>query len=90
MRNAWSALDAKKLAAVVKRDLASPDMTIAIVAKDGAALKKLLVSGAKTPPSYEAPKPKEITDEDRVIEAEPLGLKDEDVKVIPVADLFAK
>jgi zinc protease len=90
MRNAWSALDAKKLAAVVKRDLATPDMTIAIVVKDAAALKKLLVSGAKTPPAYDAPKPKEITDEDRVIEVEPLGLKDSDVTIVPIADLFAK
>ncbi len=90
MRNAWGALDGKKLAAIVKRDLSMPDMTIAIVAHDGAALKKLLVSGAKTPPAYDAPKPKEITDEDHVLEAEPLGLKDEDVRVIPIADLFAK
>ena len=90
MRNAWSALDAKKLAAVVKRDLSTQDMTIAIVAKDGAALKKLLVSGAKTPPTYDAPKPKDVTDEDRVIEVEPLALKDDDVRVVPIADLFAK
>lgn len=90
VRSAWAALDGKALGAIVKRDLASPDMTIAIVAKDGAALKKLLVSGAKTPPAYDAPKPKEITDEDRVIEAEPLGLKDDDVRVVPIADLFAR
>ena len=90
VRAAFSQLDSKKLAEVVKRDLSTKDMTIAIVAKDAAALKKLLVSGAKTPPTYDAPKPKEITDEDKVIEAEPLGLKDEDVKIVPIADLFAK
>ncbi len=90
VRAAWSALDSKKLAHVVQRDLASRDMTIAIVTKDAAALKKTLVSGTKTPPSYDAPKPKEVTDEDKVIEALPLGLKDEDVKIVPIADLFAK
>ncbi len=90
MRTGWSALDASKLKDVVRRDLSSGDMSIAIVAKDGAALKKALLSGAKSPPAYDAPKPKEITDEDRVIESLPLGLKDEDVKVVPVADLFAK
>jgi len=90
VRAAWSQLDSKKLAEIVKRDLATKDMTIAIIAKDAAALKKLLVSGAKTPPAYDAPKPKEVTDEDRILEAEPLGLKDEDVKIVPIADLFAK
>ncbi|HEY2367793.1 MAG TPA: pitrilysin family protein [Polyangiaceae bacterium] len=90
VRTAFSQLDSKKLAEIVKRDLASKDMTIAIVAKDAAALKKTLLAGTKTPPAYDAPKPKEITDEDKVLEAEPLGLKDEDVKIIPIADLFAK
>ena len=90
VRAAFSQLDSKKLAEVVKRDLSTKDMTIAIVAKDAAALKKTLVSGAKTPPVYDAPKSKEITDEDKVLEAEPLGLKDEDVKIVPIADLFAK
>lgn len=90
MRASWSTLDAKKLAEIVKRDLSTQDLTIAIVAKDGAALKRALVSGAKSPPTYDSPKPKEITDEDRVIEAEPLGLKDEDVKIVPIADQFAK
>jgi zinc protease len=88
MRTAFDALDSQRLKEVIKRDLATGDMTIAIVAKDGAALKKLLVSGQKTPPTYDAPKPKDVTDEDKSIEALPLDLKDEDVRVVPVADLF--
>ncbi len=90
VRAAWTGLDAKKLAQIVKRDLATQDLTIAIVAKDAAGLKKALVSGAKTSPTYDSPKPKEVTDEDKLIEALPLGLKDEDVKIVPIADLFAK
>ncbi|HEY1958875.1 MAG TPA: pitrilysin family protein [Polyangiaceae bacterium] len=90
MRAAWSTLDGKKLAQVVKRDLASGDMTIAIVTKNAAALKKTLVSGEKTPPTYDSPKPKSVTDEDKIIEAFPLHLKDADVTIVPIADLFAK
>ena len=88
MRTAFDALDSQRLKEVIKRDLATGDMTVAIVAKDGAALKKLLVSGQKTPPTYDTPKPKDVTDEDKSIEALPLDLKDEDVRVVPVADLF--
>ncbi len=92
MRTAWNALDARKLSEVVKRDLApfASDMRIAIVSKDAAALKKALVSGAKSPPAYDSPKPKDITDEDLIIEALPLGVKESDIKVVPIADLFAR
>jgi zinc protease len=90
MRAEWGSLDSKKLAAVVARDLATPDLTIAIVAKNGAALKKALISGRKSPPTYDSPKPKAVTDVDREIEALPLGLKAEDVKVVPIAELFAR
>ncbi len=90
MRAAWSTLDSKKLMEVIKRDLARDDLTIAIVAKNGAALKKALVSGEKSPPTYDSPKPKSVTDEDKIIEALPLHLKDADVTVVPIADLFAK
>jgi zinc protease len=90
MRSAWDGLDAAKLKEIIKRHFTTDDMFIAIVAKDGAAVKKALVSGAKSPPTYDAPKPKEITDEDHLIEALPLGLKDEDVRVVPIADVFAR
>jgi zinc protease len=90
MRTAWDALTAAKLKAVVARDLPSGDFGIALVAKDAAALKKVLVSGQKTPPVYDSPKPKEVTDEDKVIEALPLGLKDADVRIVPIAELFAR
>ncbi len=90
MRTAFSALDTQKLKEVVKRDLATTDMRIAIIAKDGAALKRALLSGAKSPPVYDAPKPKEVTDEDRTIEALPLGLTDADVKVVPSSELFSR
>jgi len=90
MRAAWASLDSKKLAQVVARDLATRDMTIAIVTKDAAGLKKALVSGEKSPPTYDSPKPKEVTDEDKAIESMPLGIKAEDVTIVPIADLFAR
>lgn len=88
LRASWAGLDSAKLKQVVARRFTGADMTIVIVSRDGAALKATLVKGDKTPPTYDAPKPREVTDEDRVIEALPLGLKDEDVTVWPIADVF--
>lgn len=88
LRAGWAALTSAKLKEVVARRFTGTDLTIVIVTKDGAALKAALVKGEKSPPTYDAPKPKEVTDEDRIIEALPLGLKDEDVTVLPIADVF--
>lgn len=86
MRAAWQDLDAAKLKEVASRELGTQDLQVAIVAKDAAALEKTLLSDAKTPPAYDAPKPKEVTDEDAIIEA--LPLKVQSVTTMPVADLF--
>ncbi len=88
MRTAWSALTSAKLKDVVAKRFTRDDLTIVLVAKNGAALKAAIVKGDKSPPKYDAPKPKEVTDEDRIIEALPFGVKDADVTVVPIATLF--
>jgi len=88
LQEGFAALDAAKLKAVLARRFTGTDLTIAIVSNDAANLKKTLVSGRPTPPVYDAPKPKEILDEDKIIEKLTLGLKDDDVKIVPVAELF--
>lgn len=84
----FAALDAPKLKAVLAKRFSGTNLAIAIVTNDAAGLKKKLVSGKRTPPVYEAPKPKAVTDEDRLIEQLSLGLKDEDVRIVPVAEMF--
>jgi len=38
--------------------------------------------------SYNSPKPKEITDEDKVIEVYKINVKPEDVVIVPVERVF--
>ena len=38
--------------------------------------------------TYNSPKPPQITDEDKLVVKWPLGLKPEDIKVIPVSEVF--
>ena len=88
LRNGWAGLTSSRLKDLVARHFTGTDLTVVIVTKDAASVKATLVKGDKTPPKYDAPKPKEVTDEDRIIEALPLGLKDEDVTIWPIADVF--
>ena len=88
MRAGWAALDEAGLKAAAGRHLIRDGLFIAIVAKDGKALADALVKGSASPPTYDGPKPREVTDYDKRIEKLPLGIRAEDVRVVPVANLF--
>jgi zinc protease len=88
MRAAWQSLTASKLKDAVSKKLTPNDLTIVIVTKDAAALKKTLIAGTATPPTYDSPKPARVLNADKEIQVLPLGLKDEDVMVVPATSLF--
>jgi hypothetical protein len=46
------------------------------------------VSGAASPITYNSPKPKELLDEDKVIQSFKIDVKPSDVVVRPVEELF--
>ncbi len=88
MRASWQSLNASKLKDATTKKLTPTDLTIVIVSKDAAALKKTLVAGTATPPTYDSPKPARVTDADKEIQKLSLGLKDDDVSIVPAAMLF--
>ena len=47
-------------------------------------------AGTPSPMTYQTPKPQEVMDEDKVIEAYPLGIKREQITIVPVDQMFAK
>lgn len=70
----------------VRRHLQAEDMEIVLVSKNGDALRQALLKGDPSPMTYNSPKPKEITDEDKVIQSYPLNI--DEVRVIPVDRFF--
>jgi zinc protease len=69
--------------AAIKRNLRTNRLVISIVAKHAEDLKLQLASDEPSPIAYNSPKPEAVTKEDRVIEKWPLGLKVEDITVVP-------
>jgi len=66
-----------------------PDrLVIAAVTRNGEELKRQLLTDAPSPMSYNSAKPKEITEEDKLVEAWPLKLRPEDIKVRPAGEVF--
>lgn len=74
----------------IKRHLQYRNLKIAIVTGEAEKLREVLVSGAPTPITYDAPKPPAVLAEDREIAAFPLGVAAERVTIVPVDSAFQR
>ncbi|MGI8899096.1 MAG: M16 family metallopeptidase, partial [Pyrinomonadaceae bacterium] len=72
----------------IRKHLKSDAMRIVIITKDAEALRDAIISSRPSPMTYNSPKPKEITDEDKLIEAFKISVKPEDVVIVPVEKVF--
>ena len=89
-RKMMSMVTLQDVNAAVKKYLQYDNMEIAIVTKDAAGFKEALVKDAPSPITYATPKPQSVMDEDKEISTFPLGIKADDVTIVPVAELFEK
>ena len=76
--------------AAIRKHLQYENLQIAIVTKDAEAFKKALVEETPSPITYATPKPDSVLKEDREIAVFPLHIKAEDIRIVPVAELFVK
>lgn len=76
--------------AAIHKYLRPENLVIGIVSEKADQLADDLAAGKPSPMTYATPKPKSVTDEDKDIEAYPLGLAREQMTVVPVEQMFAK
>lgn len=88
MSRAWGSLTAETAVAAARRHLHPRDLWVSIVAPNARALAAELTSGAPSTITYDTPKPPSVLAEDRDIGAYPLELRPENVRVVPVAEVF--
>jgi zinc protease len=88
MRDQLAKLTLEDVNGAIQRHLKSDRMRIVIVTKDAEALRDAILSGKPSPITYNSPKPKEIMDEDKIIEAYKIDVKPEWVAVVPIAQVF--
>ncbi|NMC69404.1 MAG: insulinase family protein [Myxococcales bacterium] len=86
----WQSVTVEELNAAVRRTLTADDLKIAIVAPDGAALAEALAADAPSPVTYENPVADEILAVDAVVQALPLRIPRENIRIVPIADLFVR
>jgi len=72
----------------IRQYLKSDSMRIAIVTKDATGLRDAIINNKPSPITYNAPKSKEITEEDKSIEAYKIVVKPADIIIVPVDKVF--
>ncbi len=88
MREQLAKLTLEDVNRAIKLYLKSDAMRVAIVTKDAAGLRDAILSNKTSAITYNAPKPKEITDEDKVIEVYKIIVKPNDVVIVPADKVF--
>ena len=88
MREQLAKLTLDEVNRVIKQYLKSDSMRIAIVTKDASGLRDAIINNKPSPITYNAPKPKEILDEDKIIEGYRINVKTDDVMIVPVDRVF--
>jgi zinc protease len=74
----------------IKRHWQYGDLQIVIVTRDAPALAKALVADVPSPITYRTPKPAAMLEEDRQISVYPLKIEAQNVRIVPVEELFEK
>ena len=81
-------LKAEAVNAAIREHLVKSPLYVAIVAPDGAALRAALVAGAPSAKTYEGKVDDAVLAEDEKVGVFDLGIRPEDVVVVPVERLF--
>jgi zinc protease len=75
----------------IKKYLNFDNVYIALITEDAQSLKDALAANTSSPITYANPNmPKEVIDEDQIIQVFPLDVKAEKVRIFPAADFFQK
>jgi zinc protease len=90
MRDTLARLTRADVNAAIKRHLSPQNLSIVIITQDAQPLRDALVSDAFSPVKYDAEKPPALLEEDKVIGALKLGIREDAVRITPVAEVFAK
>jgi len=88
LKAALSRLTRDQVNRAIRKHLRTTDLCIVAVARNCEQLRQKLLANEPSPMRYNAPKPAEILEEDKVVAHWKLDLKPENVRIIPVESVF--
>jgi zinc protease len=90
MRDRLARLTVDDVNAAIRRHLQSANLHVVCVTKDAAGLRDQLLSDAPSKIDYASEKPAELLAEDALIGARKLAIAPDKLRIVPVAEVFAK
>jgi zinc protease len=72
----------------IRKHLSMDGLRIVVIAKNCEDLKKKLLANEPSPMTYNAPKPPEVLEEDKIVEKWKIDVRPESVKIVPVDQVF--
>ena len=88
VRDQLSRLTLEDVNRAIRQYLNSDRMRVVVITKDADALRDSITNNKPSPISYVSPVAKEITEEDKVIEAYKINVRPDDVRVVSVERIF--
>ena len=82
------ALTTEQVNAVIKKHLQTDDIQFVFITSDGEDMRDRLINDTTSAMEYNSEKPAELLAEDEIIQDYPLQLKANNVKVVPIEEVF--
>jgi zinc protease len=89
-RRMMDELTVEDVNAAIKKHWQTANLRIVAITKNAEAFAAALAANAPSPITYSSPKSDAVIEEDKTISSYPLQVKRENIRVVPVADLFLK
>ncbi|MCI0635887.1 MAG: insulinase family protein, partial [Actinobacteria bacterium] len=90
LREGFRTVDSAAIRRVVRQHLGAENLHVAIVHKDARMLAEALAADAPSSITYREEKPPAILEEDREIQAYPLRISRDAIRIVPVTEVFAR
>ncbi len=88
IKNALSKLTREQVNAAIRKHLRADRLQVVAVSANAEALKQQLIGSGPTPIRYNSEKPLDILAEDKIVEKFDIGLRPQDVEIVPVEQVF--
>jgi zinc protease len=88
VKNGLARLTREDVNRAIKKHLQNKDIQIVLIADKAEEWKQRLLANEPSPMKYNAPKPEDILKEDKLVEKWKIDLKPENVRVVPVVQIF--
>jgi zinc protease len=90
IRPSLAALTPARVNDAVRRNLQYENMYVVFITADAEGMKRRLLGGEPTPITYAGERSREVLEEDRIIASFPIRVREENITIIPIAEVLER